>query len=384
MSAVLQPIENDIGNIISDVGTTIGDVVQTGVDVTHAFEDYVAFPVEHAFEGLFKSDGPRQHKHKRARSLKPFSDGLIGVEPNPGPNPKPVPKKSRRGNKIGGRNASKGGRVRGLTFGGAKMSANTTTAAAASVGYVSNPKADHYFKGMGTKNVLGSPAHIFVGRCAVQNLSTNAGSAFIFQDASANQAQFMYLNPRICCQNAVYATPAGNCPIGVIAQAFRKYSFRRLRLHFQPTAAATSMSATVAYCFDPEVLTTSSLGASVMNYANFEASAYGPVWKASVLDCTPWLDRSKWYYGETPAVLATSLIAANAIQGTITLCGNTGPGASSTYGMFFMEFELALSELGPTEIYTAPAITVEESKDEKKEVETWVKIVEPVKLPPRN
>jgi hypothetical protein len=378
---MLNTIKNDFSAIADDVATVVDDTAHLVRDGAEILFDDLVMPAERDLTSLFhKSSDIGRGAAKRARTRSPYVDGLVGVEPNPGPksNRKPPPKlprkKDRASNGNGGRNYSKYvepvNKNRGL-----KMNFGGAVSVPAAVGYTST-KRDHTFVGLGTRMVLGSPAHIFSGRCAVQNLYSTAGSTFSFADAGGNVSSFMYLNPRICCQNTTYQSPQGNCPIGVIAQAFRKFSFRKLVLCYQPTAAATTMSATVAYCFDPEVLATTSLGANVMNYANFEASSYGPVWKASKLDMTPWLDRSKWYYGETGGAMATSIINANAVQGTVTLCSNAATAASTTYGMFFLEFELALSELGPTEVYTAPTLKQPDS-DEKKEVETWIKIVEP-------
>ncbi len=212
-------------------------------------------------------------------------------------------------------------------------------------------------KSAGMKNVMGSPAHIITGRCAIQSLNTNAGSAFVFTDSGGNQSNYIYMNPRICCQNTGYSVPAGYCPIGVISQPYRRFSFRRVILHYVPTSASTSMAGTVALAYDPEVITTSTLGTQVMAFANFEASVFGPVWSPLSLDITRFLDRSKWFYSETGATLATSLLSSQSIQGTILLCGSTGPAVSTYYGMFQLEFELALDELGPVEVYSAPALS---------------------------
>jgi len=215
----------------------------------------------------------------------------------------------------------------------------------------------------------------------VQNLATDAGPTFRFSDAGANVTSYMYLNPRICCQNFAYNVPAGNCPIGVISQAFRKYSFRRLVLRYEPTTANTNLSGVVAVMYDPEVISTSSLGATPMAYANFEASEYGPMWAPWSFNVTPYLDRSKWFYGETPANIGTSLISAQSIQGTFQLCNAAGPALNTNYGMFWFEFELALSELGPTEVFTAPALrmlktdAIKDGKEEEKK--EAVVVVEP-------
>jgi hypothetical protein len=269
-----------------------------------------------------------------------------------------------RANGIGGRNASKqkgNPHIRGaINVGSGRVTAPLST------GFKGRGA---HFAGHGTKTVLGSQAHIFSGRCAVQNLTANASNALVFKDAGGGESPFMYLNPRICCQNSSYATPAGNCPIGVIAQAFRKFSFRRLRLTYEPTAANTTYSIPVAYMYDPEVITTSALVSTVMGFANVEASVYGPVWAPSSLDITPWLDKSKWFYGETPANIATSLISSQSIQGTVQVCANNAGFSATLLGMFYMDFELALCELGPTELFSAPALKApaQSPHDEKHE-----------------
>lgn len=213
----------------------------------------------------------------------------------------------------------------------------------------------------GETRVLGSRAHIYHGRCAFQQLASNGSNVLQFNDTSG-YASFCYMNPRICCQNANYQSPAGMCPIGVIAQPFRRFSFRKLRIHYQPLFATTATSGVVALAFDPEVITTSSIG-TIMGYANFEASSYGPVWMPQTLDLTKWIDRSKWYFGETPANIATSLIASQSIQGTLMVCPTVMTSPNVAYGMLFMEFELALSELGPTEVFSAPALSSSSSSN---------------------
>lgn len=282
----------------------------------------------------------------RARSGNPFQDGLIGVEPNPGPT---LPKKKGKGKPrsqqgIGGKNATKA----------PNAGTQRTVALAAAYGTRTRPFGVS-FSGMG--KVLGSPAHILRGRCAVQNFAANATPAAVFQDALGYQANYMYLNPRICCQNIAYQTPAGNCPIGVMAQPWRKYSFRRVVLHYQPCAASTANQSYLAVCYDPEVITTSPMvTGTLMSVANFEAAAYGPIWAPLSLDITPYLDLSRWFYSETPTTLSTSLLSTQNIQGTFILNASTQQ-ANIIYGMFFLEFELALSEMGPTEAYSAPAVS---------------------------
>lgn len=318
--------------------------------------------------------------NNRPRTGSPVKDGLVGVEPNPGP-----PRQSTKTITIK-RKIPKQKRGLALAIGGRRTLSTTMNyggygtsrvQAPIATGLHSSRKNNHFsFVGKGQANVLGSPAHIFTGRCAVQNVATGPGSTLTFLDGAGNLSPFMYLNPRICCQNSAYSVPQGNCPIGVIAQPFRKYSFRSLKLHYEPTSTSTTLGFFVAAMFDPEVIASSSLPATQMAFANFEASAYGPVWAPWTLDLTKWIDRSKWYFGETPGTIATSLIAGQAIQGTVQLCANAGAAASTIYGLMIMEFELALSELGPTEVFSAPAVKAEvllskdESKEEKSEPES--------------
>jgi hypothetical protein len=297
---------------------------------------------------LFPSTGVRR------RSGNPTVDGLVGVEPNPGPpkhNSKSRPAKRNRKEKAPHHNNR-----RNADGGWNRTVGNHTNlpATAGTVMYGSN-KA---WRGLGTHTVLGSTAHIFEGHCAIQNIASNGGGGLLFQDIAGGQGTALYCNPRICCQNSGYSIPSGACPISVMSQPFRKYSFRTLKFHYVPLAVATTMNFPVAFAYDPEVITTSVLGSTVMNFANFEASVFGPVWKNFTLDVTPFLDKSKWYFGETPGTIATSLIASQSIQGTLLICSNTATAVSTQYGMLVMEFTIALSELGPTEVYTAPALAV--------------------------
>jgi len=344
--------------------------------------------VEHVKSKSKEIDILTQHKRKRTKI--PYVDGLVNVEANPGmgKTKKAIKKAAKAirgfkrthpppGNYLGGQgnmNQSRSGNSNML-----KMIGQTRSDAG--IRRVREPYvtgsigSGNTFRGSGTTMVLGSQAHIFSGRCAVQNLATNAGPTFVFSDANANLSSFMYMNPRICCQNATYNVPLGNCPIGVIAQAFRKYSFRRLVLCYEPTTTNTNLSGVVAVMYDPEVIATSSLGGTTMAFANYECSKYGPMWAPWKLDITPFLDRSKWFYSETPTTIATSLIASQSIQGTVQLCSASGPAVATLYGMFWLDFELALSELGPTEVFTAPALkeasvvahdkNLEEKKEEK-------------------
>lgn len=318
-------------------------------DAPPPFVDGIVFP-NYTGTGSPVVDLFKPLHRSRPRSGNPFIDGLIGIEPNPGPTIKPPRSKGRAQSMGGKRNLSNRGLV--TTF---SRSSSSSVSAPMSTGTTYRGNGIKGIVSKGTQMVLGSPAHIMVGHCAFQNLVSNGGGTAVFQDGGVTQANIAYINPRICCQNAVYNVPAGFCPIGVIAQPYRRFSFRKLKIHYRPTAATTSNSGVIAFAYDPEVIVTTGLN-SVMAYANFEASVYGPMWSNLTLDLTPYIDKSRWFYGETPATIGTSLIASQAIQGSLMLYGSTLPAANTAYGMFFMEFELALSELGPTEVFTVPAI----------------------------
>lgn len=284
---------------------------------------------------------------RRERTGNPYTDNLIGVEPNPGPG---LPKKK------GSSKQAIGGRRRLTQASDNRYSAPIATGSH----YRGNRRTG--MVSTGTKMMLGSPAHIFKGRCAFQSCNTTGTGVINFFDGTA-AASIVYMNPRICCQNSNYNTPQGKCPIGVIAQPFRKYSFRKLRISYEPTSTSTTMQGALALAYDPEVMSNISFSTTtVMNFANFEASAVGSVWAPLSLDLTKWLDRSKWFYGETPTDPGASYIASQAIQGSLILCQSTvmegGATANGRYlGMFFMDFELALSELGPTEVFTNPVLS---------------------------
>lgn len=340
----------------------VNDVIDTAATIVTA-------PVTAAADEIKSLVGgrrPRADARPRRRTRKPVVDGLVGIEANPGP-----PRLPRRGGRLGLNGARNPGRhpggARPLVVGNGSSSARSRGGRLSPAVASGARSTRAVFVGRGTANVLGSQAHIFTGRCAIQNLQTITDGTFRFRDASGSTTSYVYLNPRICCQNATYNTPAGNCPIGVIAQPFRRFSFRSLRLVYEPTSVSTSSVGTVAVAFDPEVVVTATMGTSVMAYANFEASRYGPVWAPWTLDLTRWIDRSKWYFGETPATIATSLLSSNAIQGTLMLAPVPGPAADTIYGMFHLEFELALSELGPTEVFSSPALSLQAPEDEHSE-----------------
>lgn len=305
---------------------------------------------------------PIVRDRRRERTGNPYTDNLIGVESNPGPS---LPQKKKKGTSkqaIGGR--------RSLTQ---KRDNRYTAPVATGSHYGGNRRTG--MVSTGTRTILGSPAHIFKGRCAFQSCNTTGAGVINFFDGTT-AATIAYMNPRICCQNNGYNNPTGKCPIGVIAQPFRKYSFRKLRITYEPTSTSTTMQGAIALAYDPEVVAAISFtGSTVMNYANFEASAVGSVWSPLTLDLTKWLDRSKWFYGETPSDPGASLISSQSIQGSLMLCQSTvmegGATANSRYlGMFFMDYELALSELGPTEVFTVPVLRgIQDSSSSKEEKE---------------
>jgi len=300
--------------------------------------------------------------NSRPRSGTPYVDGLVGVEANPGPNRKGNNKKNGGGKQkivrtkhpqqgIGGHNkarlnnsALEPATVRGSRSG----SINSITVT-------------------GTRMVNGSPATIVRGRCAFQGLTTTGTQGIQFQDAGAATSNYVYMNPRICCQNSNYGVPQGYCPIGVIAQPWRRFCFLKARVVYEPLSVTTSNTGTIAMAYDPEVITTSSL-TTAMGYANFQCSAYAPVWSRVTLNLTPYLDRSKWFYAETPSAIATSTISTQCIQGTLMLWFNQSSiPASTIFGMAFLEFELALNEMGPTEVFTGPALRQLVHASEQKE-----------------
>ena len=181
----------------------------------------------------------RSRPNNRPRTRNPTQDGLVGIEPNPGP-PRPVPSKAKRGgkNQTGGFSAVRQpGRQRTMLPGA--IAPGAAMGAAAAVGSL---RPSYSFLNRGTRKVLGVDAHIFTGTCAVMTLGTDATGVYKFYDAGGNAGNIMYLNPRICCQLANMGTPAGYCPIGVIAQAYRKFLFTKAKLIYTPVSASTSQN----------------------------------------------------------------------------------------------------------------------------------------------
>lgn len=356
---ILQPTFTDVGNAISDVAqgnfaSALTDITSIPDDIERAFGEDFDRKVNSAVNSISQPTNNKKN-NKRRRTGEPVVDGLVGVESNPGPGPNkpkmPKPTKKGKTQKIGGKrhlsvrggSVKYGGQLASFQMGQVRNSYTT--------GRGAKPP-----KSMGTKRVLGSQAHIFSGTCAFQNLATDASNLWVFQDSSSAKLDKVYLNPRICCQNTAYNTPAGLCPIGVIAQPFRRYTFLKCVIRYVPTNVGTSSASAIAFAFDPEVIATSAVSTTTMAFANFEASVYGPVWAPLSLDLTPWMDHSRWFYGETPATIATSLIAAQSIQGTLMCCSSiSGLTANSIYGLMYMDYTLALNELGPTEVFTGPA-----------------------------
>lgn len=292
---------------------------------------------------------------KRPRSGNPVVDGLVGVEPNPGPDRKNHKKQGKQKTK-----SSKGKPRKKRQMRSVAMPISVGTVAQTTTG----------IRHAGVRRLLGGEAHIFTGRCPVQALFTNASSVPVFTSNSVD-SNYMYLNPRICAQNANYDVPLKQCPISTIACAFRKFCFLKVRLHYVPTVASTTETYGTIVAFDPSVITSTSLANNFMSYANVEASAYGPVWKQYTLDVSKWLDKSRWYYTETSANIASSIETMSSIQGTFMLAPipfvniNGDPVPYANPGLFFLEFEVALSELGPTEMRISPALSKNEVKDEE-------------------
>lgn len=292
----------------------------------------------------------------RPRSGNPVVDGLVGVEPNPGPGGKSKTVKKQGKQKT---KASKGKKkVRRMRS--VAMPISTGTVAQTTTG----------IRHAGVRRLFGSEAHVFVGRCPVQALFTNVNSVPVFTSNSVD-SNYMFLNPRICAQNGNYDTPLKQCPLSTLACAFRKFCFLKARLHYVPTVASTTETYGTIVAFDPSVITSTSLASNFMAYANVEASAYGPVWKQYTLDATKWIDKSRWYYAETPASIASSIETMSSVQGTFMLAPipfvniNGDPVPYANPGLFFLDFEIAFSELGPTEMRTSPALSKNEVKDDE-------------------
>ncbi len=297
----------------------------------------------------------RSRPLRRVRSGNPYTDGLVGVEPNPGPPSMPSRKTKRGGNnQTGGyssRRTPSGGKLmlRGVAGNGAISMASAPAA-------VGSLRPNYGFVNRGTRKFLGVDAHVFTGTCAVATLTTDVGGVYRLTDAGANTGNALYLNPRICCQLGDFQTPAGYCPIGVIAQAYRKFCFTKLKITYTPVTASTAQNSAFSLAFDPEFVKSASLAANRMAYANFECSAFGPTWLPQELDVSRFLDRSKWYSCEVNGTSAVGdSTGIQGIQGTALLCPATDGTAGQSYGFFSITFELMMFELGPTEVFGQPS-----------------------------
>jgi len=292
---------------------------------------------------------------RRERTGNPVVDGLVGVEPNPGPTYK-TPKVRRNAlNRTGGKK-----RRPGLSGGQTLMGSNFAPMVSGPIG-LSSTTPKFKFSNLGTRTLFGIPAHIFSGSCAIQNVVYDAGGICRFSDANTNIANECYLNPRICCQNAAYNVPAGYCPIGVVSQAYRKFQFTKVRYHYLPVNSQSTDVSTVAFAFEPSYIATTTLGANVMAYANFECSMYGPAWQPLTLDVTKFLDKSRWFSGEINSAAVANAFTM-AVQGTLQCAKLTSTRVNNQVGIICLEFELAMYELGPTEVSTQPALLAPASR----------------------
>jgi hypothetical protein len=346
---ILAPILEDISHAVADIRS--GNLASAIDDVISIPSDFYHNLVADASVLVDQTIGNSKVQFNRPRTGQPFNDGLIGVEPNPGPasslRMKKVPKGTTPSAMKGKMKARRGA-----------IAPSSRIASIPSLIGVSGRGAPATSYHTSTRRILGTNATVIKGVCPIQNFASNAGSSAVFQDSALNQSQFIYMNPRICCQNNSYGVPAGRCPIGVLAQPWRKFCFLKARLHYEPTSVSTASVGTVAFAYEPNAVAQGndpSGFSTPMSIANFECSAYGPMWSPNVLDITPYLDRSRWYTGETPSLLGTAVTDDFCFQGTVILCNNTLPAVSTTYGMFKLEFEVAFYELGPTEVRSLPA-----------------------------
>jgi len=195
--------------------------------------------------------------------------------------------------------------------------------------------------------------------CTSIQPATTPATLWDFVDNNAFRSKLLYLNPRICCQNFNYATPSLQCPINFVGSAYRKFCFTKLAFHYAPLTGSTATTTSICFAFAPEPITGGSN--NVPLFASFQASAYGPSWAPLTVDCTKFLDKSKWYACENNVnAIAGSDDAElySVLQGTFMVAGDsTGLATTVLQGLIFMEYEIALYEMGPQEIGTHPAFT---------------------------
>lgn len=279
-------------------------------------------------------------EYKRARTGNPYSDGLVGIEPNPGP-----PKKSGKKQKKSGGKTKRTNRMNRRSIG--QSSGSYTAPVARSVA------SKHWIDNGRSGTFLGSPCQVFSGAHMMYSIQIDATGNFLFEDGT-NTATIGFLNPRVCCQLASFSTPGTNCPLNLISSAYRKFCFTKLRFQWQPVAASTADKASFVMAFLPEAA--SAVSNSFLKLTAVESSIYGPLWRPQTLDVTPYLDKSKWYESETSnwgGGLTPSAIAQ--IQGLLTIKGSGNGVISVTQAAILtMEFEIALFDMAPAELINTP------------------------------
>jgi len=292
----------------------------------------------------------------RERTGVPFNDGLIGIEQNPGP-----PKKSQGKRGARKKAAKSKDRRKGLfSTNKSATGTNRNVSVPAAIAYkmpkqYNSPGAGHTF--------LGTPCTRFVGRHLIGNTLTVSGAAntttIAFPDGTTSN--YVYMNPRICCQGSNYNTnPSPACPITRIASAYEKFCFVRASIEYVPLGAGTSLPNSHSFGFVPDCETTVSatLLTNRIAMAMLESSTLIPVWRPGHLDLTPYLDKSRWYDCEIDnATLASTYEKlTSVIQGVVVLCNDNGGvvTAQSSFGLIYMAYELVVYDMGPFDLGATP------------------------------
>jgi hypothetical protein len=209
----------------------------------------------------------------------------------------------------------------------------------------------------GPSRFLGTPSTVVRGRCQVQQIYTEASYHPQFLDlASSTPNNVLYINPTTVGQNSGWATVVVNCAIQQVGGGFRRFCFSKLWFEYEPTGVSTTDTSPFALCYTPDPCTTIS-GGTVAAISSVECSVFGPIWKPAVLNCTDFLDRSKWYMREVDNTGAppTGSAVFESIQGTLHInYADTAASASKVYGMLSMGYEVHFLEQAPINFSTGP------------------------------
>jgi len=319
--------------------------------------------VQKAIASVPTVQGPKEPPIARPRTGNPYQDGLVGVEPNPGPNKVAAGKKTKKAAKAG---ANTTGAPQRIVVGPQAGVAASRSSGVRALSFGAGRRA----------HVLGSECTVFHGRTLLQTVGYYGSGTDHYPrlvDAAGLGADYIKVNPRLMCQNSNFNVPVQNNPLTRVACAFRKFVFLRLKFEYIPLSATTANPFAIAFAFVPDA-SVRPYGPSLqtINLAMYDSSSYGAYWQPHCVDATPVLDKSRWYNCEFQE-LGTEANGETTLQGyfAINAADKVASGGNITsVGLIVADYELALCDLGPTDIGGTPSLSrAALSKDEEALIE---------------